>query len=551
MTTQSETVQRILAQRGLSEASLGLASAIGRVESGNGRSNNNPRSSASGYFQFLDGTYQEMLGAIRQRDPETARQMERLGKDNPFSQAHAYAEYSARTEQTLRQALGRDPTAVEMYAGHFFGAGGAARVLRAPGNTPVSSLVDGNVMAANPHLRGMTVDGFRQYYEQRLNIGTDIAQFVFSNSTLNPMEPEARAAVLQGLRDSGRAEDATRLERELGERGVARSAALSELQRIQQELLRAGNVEPNNNNLHLAQKFGAPAAIRIANNRNPEERLSNLGVTEEAYAGYIRESRQHLANANLTPEQRTRLDAALAKPHGEATAGDLGVIAEARGQQHEREVAQRRSRVGSYRNGRPATEEEAEEESRQNSTLDSLMMQAMSNPLMMIMMLIMMVVAPELMQNFFPGMGQQQGGGQQRDGERPEGQRPAAPPAPAAAPAPAAPQAPAPAAAPAPATPGQPAPAAAPTGQTPQGDAATPTPPVQGGTAAPSPASPPDQGGQPVARPDQRSSVTQDQHFAALVSGDDFERLPVMDVRGDASSAAFVPTVSGGTHQIG
>jgi hypothetical protein len=533
--SQSEIVQRILAQRGLSDAQLTLASAIGRVESGNGRSMRNPRSTASGYFQFLDGTFQEQLSAIRRRDPATAREMERLGKDHPFSQAHAYAEYSANAENALRRALGRDPTATDMYAAHFFGAGGAARVLRAPGNTPVSSLVDGNVMAANPHLRGMTVDGFRQYYEQRLSVAGDVAGFVFSNPTLNPLEPEARAAVLQGLRDSGRAEDATRLERELGERGPARSAAFSELQRIQQELLRAGNVEPNNNNLHLAQKFGAPAAIRIANNRNPEERLSNLGVSEEAYAGYIRESRQQLANATLSPEQRTRLDAALAKPHGEATAGDLGVIAEARGQQHEREVAQRRGRVGSYRNGRPATEEEADEERRQNSTLDSLMMQAMSNPLMMIMMLIMMVVAPQLMQNFFPGMGQQ-GGGQQREGEAPEGQRPPASPAPAqVAPAPVGSQTPAPAA---PTN-------APPAGQTPQGAAA--------GPATTTPPSPPAQDAPPASRPDQRTSLTPNDQFASLLTSDmRLSSLPFSDIPDDTSLSVFAPTVGGGgSRQIG
>ena len=527
--SQSEIVQRILAQRGLSDAQMTLAGAIGRVESGSGSAMRNPRSSATGYFQFLNGTYQEQLAAIRQRDPATAAEMQRLGKDHPISQAHAYAEYATNSEQVLRQALGRDPTATDMYAAHFFGAAGASQVLRAPGNTPVASLVSADVMNSNPHLRGMTVDGFRQYYEQRLSVGADIAGFVFSNPTLNPIEPEARAAALQGLRDSGRLEDAARLERELADSSPARSAALSELQRIQQELLRAGSVEPDNNNLHLAQKFGAPAAIRIAKNQDPAKRISELGVTSEAYGAYQKESTRLLSNdaitsLSLTDEQRTRLQAALSKPHQEATADDLRVVAGARGQLHEKQVTQLRSRVGSYRGGRAATAEEEAEENSQKNTLDSLMTKAMSNPLMMLMMLIMMVIAPQMMQNMFPGMGQEQGA---QDGQRPAAETPppVAPPA-AARPAPTPQPAPAPAPVPAPQAPAAPpAPAPAP--------------------AAATPASP------PPAAPDERASLPLHERFASLLPGGVQDvGFDVQDIPG-GSFTASAPTMGGGARGIG
>jgi hypothetical protein len=446
----SEIVQRVLAQRGLSAQQIALAAAIGGVESGNGRANNNPRSTASGYFQFLNGTYDEMLASIRANDPATAREMERLGKDHPFSQAHAYAEYSTRTEQTLRQALGRDPTAVEMYAGHFFGAGGAARVLRAPGNTPVSSLVDANVMAANPHLNGMTVDGFRQYYERRLNTSTEVTQFVFTNPHLNPIERESQDAALAGLRASNRGEEADRLQRDLqGNNGALLSVALTNLQRIQQEVLREAGVETNERSLHLAQKFGAPAAIQISRNQDPNKRLSELGVAPEAYGAYQRESTRLLSDdamrrLNLSDEQRTRLTTALGRNAGEATAEDLNVIATARGRLHEQDRARVQSRIGAHRGGRAATREEQAEEDAQRGLLNNFLGSAMNNPGMMLLMLLLMVAAPELAQSLFQGMGgpAQQGQGQPQQGQG-ETQPAAQPQAQPAATGPAAPARPA------------------------------------------------------------------------------------------------------------
>lgn len=90
---------------------------IAEIESGFNPRAKNPNSSAGGLFQFIDGTARDYGLADRFDAGQASDAAARLLKDNAAS---------------LRKALGRDPTAGELYLAHQQGAGGAAKLLRNP-----------------------------------------------------------------------------------------------------------------------------------------------------------------------------------------------------------------------------------------------------------------------------------------------------------------------------------------------------------------------------------------------------------------------------------
>lgn len=108
-------------------------------------------SSATGLYQFLEGTWLSMVrqhgarhgmaseaaaidagpgGAPRVADPATRARILELRNDPGFSASMA-AEYTKESQGHLRGALGREPSATDLYFAHFFGPAGAAKFLRA------------------------------------------------------------------------------------------------------------------------------------------------------------------------------------------------------------------------------------------------------------------------------------------------------------------------------------------------------------------------------------------------------------------------------------
>ena len=118
-------------------------------------------SSASGLFQFIDGTWLQMVqrfgdkygigelaqqvtldpsGRVRVSDPASRQQILDLRRDPRLSAAFA-AEYTKANAADLERALGRKVNHADLYMAHFLGAGGASRFLQAVGT-------DGNAIAA-------------------------------------------------------------------------------------------------------------------------------------------------------------------------------------------------------------------------------------------------------------------------------------------------------------------------------------------------------------------------------------------------------------------
>ncbi len=116
----------------------------GQIESGLNPNAKNPNSSAGGLFQFIDSTAAD-YGLQNKFDPMQATDAAgRLARDN--------AGY-------LRNLLGRDPTAAELYLAHQQGAGGAGKLLANPGARAVD-IVGADAVRLNGGNMDMTAGEF-------------------------------------------------------------------------------------------------------------------------------------------------------------------------------------------------------------------------------------------------------------------------------------------------------------------------------------------------------------------------------------------------------
>jgi hypothetical protein len=110
----------------------GYLARTAQIESGGNPNAQNPNSSAGGLFQFIDSTAAQY--GVNKMDPASATEgAARLAADNA---AH------------LRQALGREPSAGELYLAHQQGAGGAAKLLLNP-NAKAADIVGTEAVRLN------------------------------------------------------------------------------------------------------------------------------------------------------------------------------------------------------------------------------------------------------------------------------------------------------------------------------------------------------------------------------------------------------------------
>jgi hypothetical protein len=119
--------------------------AMGR-ESGGNPNARNPRSSASGQFQFIDPTY---MAYARKMNPGVSEGALMAKKNDPQMQNAVMRAFTQDNVNTLQNA-GIDPNNGSAYAAHFLGPQGALKALKADPNTPIDQVVDPQALAANP-----------------------------------------------------------------------------------------------------------------------------------------------------------------------------------------------------------------------------------------------------------------------------------------------------------------------------------------------------------------------------------------------------------------
>lgn len=127
-----------------------------QAESGGNDRAKNPKSSASGRYQFIASTWKQMM----RQHPELG--LTANGRFDPDQQERAMRQFTVNNARILRGA-GIPINGGSLYAAHFLGAGGAKKVLLQSNDTPLHKLLPREVFTANPFLRGMTVGNFRQW----------------------------------------------------------------------------------------------------------------------------------------------------------------------------------------------------------------------------------------------------------------------------------------------------------------------------------------------------------------------------------------------------
>jgi len=131
----------------------GYLAKTAQVESGGNPNAQNPNSSAAGLFQFIKPTAQQ-YGLQNPMDP--------------VASTDAAARLAADNKRALMQALGREPTAGELYLAHQQGAGGAVKLL-ANADAPAEAVVGPEAFRLNGGQPGMTAGQFAQKWTSKID----------------------------------------------------------------------------------------------------------------------------------------------------------------------------------------------------------------------------------------------------------------------------------------------------------------------------------------------------------------------------------------------
>lgn len=135
-------------------------SAIRAAESGGNDSAKNPRSTATGRYQFTQGTWNGLM----QQYPALGLTAD--GRLDPAQQERAIRVFTRDNARQLSSA-GIPVNPGTLYAAHFLGAGGAQQALTQPDNAPMAAVVGRDVVEANPFLANMTVGDFKAWAAQK------------------------------------------------------------------------------------------------------------------------------------------------------------------------------------------------------------------------------------------------------------------------------------------------------------------------------------------------------------------------------------------------
>lgn len=134
--------------------------AIRTAESGGNDRAKNPRSSATGRYQFIESTWSNLA----QKYPDLGLTPD--GRTDPAQQERAIRAFTRDNAQAL-SAAGIPVDGGSLYAAHFLGADGAKQVLSADPSASVASIVGDRVVRANPFLSSMSVADFQRWASRK------------------------------------------------------------------------------------------------------------------------------------------------------------------------------------------------------------------------------------------------------------------------------------------------------------------------------------------------------------------------------------------------
>lgn len=177
----------------------------------------NPRSSATGRYQFIDSTwirqYVKRYGRGGLTDPQILAK-----RGNGALQDQLMRDLTAENAAFLR-SQGEAVTEGNLYLVHFSGAGGAKKVFTADPNTPIERIWSAEVIRANPFLRGMSAGDVISWAHRKMGQkgnpprsgeGYQLDDEINAIDTALAREGEELETIRRALDDAYAAEDAAR-----------------------------------------------------------------------------------------------------------------------------------------------------------------------------------------------------------------------------------------------------------------------------------------------------------------------------------------------------
>lgn len=146
----------------------GYYAAIRSAESGGNDGAKNPGSTATGRYQFLEGTWAGLV----ERYPGAG--LTKDGRTDPQQQEIAIRLFTAENRNVLEEA-GLQANYGNLYAAHFLGAGDAVKVLKSDDTSTLTGLLSSDVLNANPQLKSMTVGEFKAWTASKAS-GIDVPE---------------------------------------------------------------------------------------------------------------------------------------------------------------------------------------------------------------------------------------------------------------------------------------------------------------------------------------------------------------------------------------
>lgn len=232
----------------------------------------NPLSSATGFGQFLNGTWLREFDKVFPQFKKLTDEAKLALRDNK-QVAEAIIDSYARANEKFLKGFGATITAANLYLAHFLGPAGAKKVLQADPNTPVAQVVSPAALKANPFIaKTGTAGGLRAEIARRIG--------------------DSSSAQSQGL-VAVQAE----LERQAKKRLEQDDNAAIQMQRLDEQLIAAQT--------ELVQNVEAEA--RFAQARvDEEQRLFELQIQKAVNDGRIRDEqgKELIERSKTVAEQR-------------------------------------------------------------------------------------------------------------------------------------------------------------------------------------------------------------------------------------------------------
>jgi hypothetical protein len=142
-----EVMNAIRKASSITGVDIGVLMAICATESGfNPNASARPASTADGLYQFLDGSWKDIIKRYPQYNITQSM------KKDPEASALMGAAYAAENTKILQKGLGRTPQPTDIYMAHFMGPGGALKFLKADPTANARSVVPAWVVTSNPDI---------------------------------------------------------------------------------------------------------------------------------------------------------------------------------------------------------------------------------------------------------------------------------------------------------------------------------------------------------------------------------------------------------------